>query len=134
MYAVFHSIDCRFILTVQIIIQFNTFLYLVHRGSLIDKVNTIRNLFQAILSNGFPRLRICTAAGIGSLDSNQIWTGSPGLHFLRLDGQTSLIYGQILSLCPNLRLSKSMAGAQIDRPRGIRFYCLSRTMIFIILM
>ncbi len=118
----FHSIDRRFILTVQIIIQLNTFLYLVYHASLINKVNTISNLFQVILSNGFPRLRICRAIGIGSLDSNQIWTGSQSLHFLLLDGQTPLIYGLILSVCPNLRLAKSISGAQIGQPIGITLY------------
>ncbi len=76
-------------------------------GSLVNKRKSLGDLFQVILSNGFPRLRICTATGIGSLDSNEIWTGSPALRHLILDVRTPLAYDKIRSVCSNLRQFQS---------------------------
>jgi len=72
-----------------------------------DERILLNNLFQVILSNGFPRLRICTTAGIESLESSETWTGSPILRVLVLDVRTPLAYEKLRSVCPNLRHFKS---------------------------
>ncbi len=87
--------------------------------SMLDKANAINNLFQVILSNGFPRLRICTATGIGSLDASETWTGSPTLRLLVLDGEIPLTYGQIRSLYPNLRQPTRSLHSLIDSPSSM---------------
>jgi hypothetical protein len=63
---------------------------------------TINNLFQIILSNGFPRLRICTALDIGTLSFSNTWTGSPALRTLNLVMKTKSDYDQLHSICPHL--------------------------------
>jgi hypothetical protein len=52
-----------------------------------DDTKTKSDLFQVILSNGFPRLRICTALDIGAVAFSDTWTGSPLLHTLNLKMQ-----------------------------------------------
>ena len=61
------------------------------------------NLFRMILSNGFPRLRICTAVGIIPLTSSEAWTGSPALQYLHLDVQPQLDQERLRAVCPGLR-------------------------------
>lgn len=68
-----------------------------------DKRRSLDDLFQVILSNGFPRLRICTAVGFDSLSPNNTWSGSPSLRVFILDLRTPFDDGHIRSLCPNLR-------------------------------
>ena len=65
--------------------------------------HTVRHLFEVILSNGFSRLRICTAVGIGTLAASGTWSGSPVLRILHLDMETTHDYEQLRSACPNLR-------------------------------
>ncbi len=86
------------------------------------------NLFQVILSNGFPRLRICAAVGIGSLNSSETWTTSPALRRLKLDPQVSYVHEQILAVCPNLRPFKRHP--QIESPISMIFFSWLRRMIF----
>jgi ubiquitin-protein ligase len=81
--------------------------FLVNSNSVTDERKTLKNLFEVILSNGFPRLRICTAAGIESLDESETWTGSPSLRILILDVRTPVAYEKLGSVCPNLRQFKS---------------------------
>ncbi|CAF4997072.1 unnamed protein product [Rotaria sp. Silwood1] len=49
----------------------------------------ISDLFQVILSNGFPRLRICTVMDIGSVPFNDEWTGSLNLQILNVEMKTN---------------------------------------------
>ena len=79
-----------------------------------DKTKSLDDLFGVILSNGFPRLRICTAVGFESLRWNSAWTGSPTLRLLVLDLRIPFDYEQIRSLCPNLRQYKSSSQDQVD--------------------
>jgi hypothetical protein len=53
-----------------------------------DDTKIISDLFQVILSNGFPRLQICTALDIGAVAFSDAWTGSPLLRTLNLKMQT----------------------------------------------
>jgi hypothetical protein len=92
----------------------------VDSNSLINKRKPINDLFQVILSNGFPRLRICTAIGVGCLDSCETWTNSPALRRLVLDTQTLRVYEQILVVCPNLRPYKRHP--QIESSIGMTFF------------
>ena len=64
---------------------------------------TIENLFETILSNGFPRLRICTAFDIEPLDFSNTWTGSSNLRALNLNLKTEHDCQQLRSICPQLR-------------------------------
>ncbi len=95
-----------------------------------NQTKSVNDLFQVILSNGFPRLRICTTTGIGSLDLNKAWTGSLALRLLILNVQTAADYEQVRSLCPNLRQFKSASYLQIDLPKGMILFPLSRKVIF----
>ncbi len=84
--------------------------------------NVINKLFAVILSNGFPRLRICTAVGIGTVDSSEKWTGSPALRTLHLDMKTAHDYEQLLYACPNLRRFTSFGKSWVDRSKGTVFF------------
>ena len=68
-----------------------------------ENKRAINDLFQAVLSNAFPRLRICISARIEPLDPNEAWTGSPALRTLQLDMRTTEGFEQLFSACPNLR-------------------------------
>jgi ubiquitin-protein ligase len=72
-----------------------------------DERKSLNDLFEVILSNGFLRLRICTAAGIESLYWSETWTGSSTLRILILDVRTPIAYEKLHSVCPNLRQFKS---------------------------
>ncbi len=63
----------------------------------------IENLLQVLLSNGFPRLRICKVFDIGGVDFSDTWTGSPTLHTLNLSMRNSVHHEQIRSICPGIR-------------------------------
>jgi hypothetical protein len=80
----------------------------------IDEKNRINQLFQVILSNGFSRLQICTTIRITAFDVDET--------FLVLSGQTLLIHEQLLSLCSNLLLLKSMSNVRTDQLPGIMFF------------
>jgi len=90
-----------------------------------DVENTIKKLFKVILSNGFPRLKICTAVDIGTLDSSEIWTGSPALRILHLDMKTTHDYTKVHNACPNLRRFTSFGSQWIDPRIGtvLKFSC-----------
>jgi hypothetical protein len=96
-----------------------------------SETRSINDLFQVILSNGFPRLRICTAIGIEPIDLNEAWTGSPTLRILIWNLRTSLACQQVVSLCPNLRQFKSASYLRINPSRGTIFFPLSRKIIFV---
>ena len=81
-------------------------LEILHIGS--DKSEHIRRLFERILSNGFPRLRICTTIGINAIERSETWTGSPALRTLILNLRTLSDCEYIRSLCPNLRHFKGI--------------------------
>jgi hypothetical protein len=66
----------------------------------------LNDLFDVILSNGFPRLRICTIDEFLILRRNSAWTGCPSLRVLILDVIIPFDFEQIRSLCPNLRQIK----------------------------
>ncbi len=83
----------------------------MYADSPVESRNGVNQLFQMILSNSFPRLRICTAIGIEALNSNETWTGAPAIRLLLLSGQTPLINERLRSACPNLRLLKSSSDA-----------------------
>lgn len=76
-----------------------------------DKAKTTRDLFQVILSNGFPRLRICMAAGLDTLELNEAWRNSPSLRLLFVEKQAPLVDEHCCSVCPNLRPLKSHSAA-----------------------
>ncbi|CAF1491463.1 unnamed protein product [Adineta steineri] len=78
-------------------------IYGVSDVSSVDIVRTINDLFEVILSNGFSRLRICTAAQVGSLESNHKWKRAPTIQYLQLDKTTAHVRDEIYSACPNLR-------------------------------
>ncbi|UJR16721.1 hypothetical protein I4U23_003621 [Adineta vaga] len=59
----------------------------VHESSK-DNAKVIHNIFEVILSNGFPRLRICTALDVGTVPFSKTWTGSPNLRVLNLPIRT----------------------------------------------
>ena len=67
--------------------------------------NTEMNkLFQVILSNGFPYLRICTASDIGEpMGFSTTWTGSSSLRALNLNMARTADAEQLQSICPLLR-------------------------------
>ncbi len=81
-------------------------------------IESINNLFQVILSNGFPRLRIFTAISIPLLDSSDTWTGSPVLRALHLNMKTAYDYEKLLSVCPNLRRFTSNSTSWINLTKG----------------
>ena len=76
-----------------------------------DKAKTTRDLFQVILSNGFPRLRICMAAGLDTLELNEAWRNSPSLRLLFVEKQAPLVDEHCCSVCPNLRPLNSHSAA-----------------------
>ena len=82
---------------------------------------TIINLFQIILSNGFPRLRICAAFDIGALVFSDKWLGSPALHILNLNMKTMHDHEQLHSVCPHLRQLTTYESPGIDPTPGIVF-------------
>ncbi len=84
-----------------------------------DDTKTISNLLEVILSNGFPRLRTCTAVDIPLLSSSETWSGSPALRFLHLDMKEANDYQQLLSICPNLRRFTSNSPASVGIIKGI---------------
>ncbi len=95
------------------------------KNSLSDQTKSQNDLFQLVLSNGFPRLRICTVIGIEALNPNETWTGSPALRVFILTARTPLPYDQIRSLCPNLRQFKRASNLQTDLPIGMILFYLS---------
>lgn len=76
-----------------------------------DKTETIKDFFQVILSNGFSRLRICTAVGVETLELNEAWTKSPSLRLLFVEKQVPLVDERFRFVCPNLRSLKSNSTA-----------------------
>jgi hypothetical protein len=86
-----------------------------------------------ILSNGFPRLRICTAFDIGALAFNTTWTGSSALHTLNLNLKTTFDCEQLRSVCPQLRrLTTYESSIVLDRTKSIifmLFYDLERVCV-----
>ena len=75
---------------------------LVHSHWATDEMKLFNDLFDVIFSNGFPRLRIFTAAEFLTLRRNNAWTGCPSLRGLILDLRIPCNEEQIRSLCPNL--------------------------------
>ena len=84
--------------------------------------DTMQHLFEVILSNGFSRLRICTAVGIGTLVASKTWSGSPVLRILHLDMETAHDYEQVHSVCPNLRRFTSFGCSPIRPSKGIVYF------------
>ncbi len=78
----------------------------------------MKDLFQIILSNGFPQLRLCTAVGIAPLKANDTWSPSPALRSLHLDMKTANDYEQLIHICPNLRRFTSYGRAWVDPLNG----------------
>ncbi len=78
---------------------------------IINGKKSLNDLFQVILSNGFPQLRICTAVGVESLDLNETWTKSPSLRLLYVEKQEPLVGEHLRSVCPNLRPLKNHSGS-----------------------
>ncbi len=71
-----------------------------------------------VLSNGFPQLKKSTAVDIGTLDSTEIWTGSPALRILHLDMKTTSDYTKLRAACPNLRRFTSFGSSWTDPQIG----------------
>ncbi len=107
------------------------FSYVVDSHSRSNGTRSLIDLFQVILSNDFPRLRICTTAGIEFLDSNEAWTGSPAIRCLILNVRTVVAYEQILFLCPNLRRFNSDSHLPIDlKIEGMIFFLFQQKFLF----
>jgi hypothetical protein len=85
-------------------------------------METINNLFQVILSNDFPRLRMCTAVRIGALVQNGRWTGSDALRSLHLDIETRDDYEKLRSICPHLKRFTSFGPYWIHPPIGTFYW------------
>ena len=68
-----------------------------------DKTETRNALFQVILSNGFPGLRICSAFGVGIPTFSDTWTGATALRTLNVYLKTTPECERLRSICPNLR-------------------------------
>ncbi len=74
-----------------------------------DGTTITNNLLQVLLSNGFPRLRICKVFDIGDVRFSDTWTGSSTLHTLNLFLSGNFFIKDptpqelILSICPRLR-------------------------------
>ncbi|CAF1173093.1 unnamed protein product [Adineta steineri] len=92
--------------------QFNTIrphyfpkLQIIHikalHTTLNDSMETISDLFQVILSNGFPELQICTALDIGTVPFSDTWTGSSSLQMLNLKMETDQDCKKLLSKLPD---------------------------------
>lgn len=96
--------------------------------SVTEKAKTINDLFEIVLSNSFPLLRICTAVGIEPLDLNEKWTGSPSIRHLILDGQTSVVYEKLNVLYSNLRATKDAAQILVKSQIGVNLFLI--TLIF----
>ncbi len=86
-----------------------------------DNTQTIHDLIQVILSNGFPRLRTCIVVRIGTVVSSETWTGSVALRYLHLDMKTAEDYEQLRSVCPNLRRFTSFGSPWINLSPGTIF-------------
>jgi hypothetical protein len=86
---------------------------------------TINNLFQVILSNGFPRLQMCTAVRIGALVLNERWVGSPALRSLHLDVETVDDYEKLRSIYPHLKRFTSFGPYWIHPPRGTFYWAVT---------
>jgi hypothetical protein len=67
-----------------------------------NKTTIKDNLLQVLLSNGFPRLRICKVFDTGLVGFDNTWTGSPTLHTLNLYMRNPVYHEQIRSICPRL--------------------------------
>lgn len=93
------------------------FFHTAFHTAIVENQQAINDLFQVILSNGFPRLRICTAARIGTFAFDETWTGSPTLRTLQLDVTTDASQ-LLLSMCPNLRRFASITMLRISSPTG----------------
>lgn len=78
----------------------------------------VSGLFEVILSNGFPQLRICTGVNIKTLVSSNKWKESPALLTLHLDMETVNDYEQLLSACPRLRRFTSYQRSWVDLPKS----------------
>ncbi len=64
----------------------------------------LKNKFlHVLLSNSFPRLRICTMFDIGVVTCSDTWMGSSTLQTLNLPMKNPLDQGKLRSLCPRLR-------------------------------
>ena len=81
--------------------------------------SAVQQLLSVILSNGFPRLRTCTAVGVGTLTVNKQWSGSPALSSLYVEMQTAHDYEQLRSLCPRLPPLTSLKLSRIHPLKGI---------------
>jgi len=82
---------------------------------------SINNLLEVILSNGFPRLRICTAFHIGCFEYNNAWTGSSTLRILNLHLKTTTDSDQLRSVCSQLRQLTTYDSSMGNPREGI--YC-----------
>ncbi|CAF0752962.1 unnamed protein product [Adineta steineri] len=71
------------------------------RTTLNDRMEAISDLFQVILSNGFPQLRICTALDIGTVPFSDTWIGSSSLQMLNLKMETDQDYEKLLLKLPD---------------------------------
>ena len=85
-------------------------------------------LFQVIFSNGFPRLRLCTAVGITPLVARDTWSSSPALRFLHLDMQTREDYERLFYVCPNLRRFTSYGPGWTGSVYSMSSSCFSKNM------
>jgi hypothetical protein len=83
-----------------------------------EDTKIISDLFQVILSNGFPRLRICTALDIGSVAFSDTWTGSPLLHTLNLKMQTDQDEEKLRSKFSYMRQLTTYEDSSIDISTG----------------
>lgn len=97
-------------------------LYLGLHSTISDDIRSVNRLFQVILSDGFPRLRICKGFRIGTLTFSETWKGSPSLRILNLNLQTTTDCDQLRSICPQLyRLTTDDSSMVIDPTKGIIF-------------
>ncbi|CAF4208617.1 unnamed protein product, partial [Adineta steineri] len=71
------------------------------RATLKNSMKNISDLFQVILSNGFPQLRICTALDIGTVPFGDTWIGSSSLQILNLKMKTDQDYEKLLLKLPD---------------------------------
>ncbi|CAF3918142.1 unnamed protein product [Rotaria sp. Silwood2] len=83
-----------------------------------ENTQTISNLFQAIFSNDFPRLRICTTFDVGAVAFSDTWIGSPALHTLNLNMKTKHDCEQFRSVCLHLRRLTTYQTSMGDPPTG----------------
>ncbi len=76
--------------------------YVGFHRTVTNKTTIKDNLLQVLLSNGFPRLRICKAFDIGGVDFSDTWTGSDTLYTLNVFMRNSVHQEKLRSICPRL--------------------------------